>query len=360
MNKQAKDTTAMTSFAPKPQKGCNVVAITGGAGFIGSQLGYNLHKAGWDVILIDDMSYGHEDNLEIEGEKFGRFELCDVRSPKMFDLLVGVHVVVHFAGMAPLPDNQGNPMKCMDVNVAGLANTLEAARKNSVKRIVFSSTSATYENNKVTMENPSQESNPISPYLLYAVSKQQGELLCRSFGICYGMEIAVVRFFNVYGPHQDFKRKHPPFLGYTIRELMEGNTPTFFNDGTQQRDYVFIDDVCALVSQCMVDKRAVGGTFNAASGRAYSVNELFGLICKIMNKEGIVPNYNTSSAFWDKYPNLFEGTYPLKKDLVEKEVKKFALGDYSHSESLLGWTPKVSIEKGLERTIEYCVNHHNT
>ena len=328
------------------------VAITGGAGFIGSQLGYKLNQEGWAVLLIDDMSYGKPDNLVINGETFGTFIKCDVRSPDMLNHLQGVDVVVHFAGIAPLPDCQGNPMKAIDVNVGGLANTLECARKNNVKRFVFSSTSAMYENNETF---PSSEKDVISPYLIYAVSKQQGELLCRSYLKTYGLQTVVVRFFNVYGPHQDFRRKHPPFLGYTIRELMCDRVPTFFNDGTQRRDYVYVGDVCSLVEKCMTDSRAVGGTFNAASGQTYSVNELFNYICSAMKKGKIQPNYNVAANFWERYPELFEGDMPLRKELVEKEVKKYAHGSNEWSKERLDWVPQVSIEEGIQYTVDYCL-----
>ena len=125
------------------------ILITGGAGFIGSQLGFRLFNEGHDVLLLDNMSYGHEDNLTIDGKTFGTFIKSDVRDKgDMMKYTKGVDCVFHFAGIAPLPDCQIDPYNAVDVNVSGTANVLEASRINGVKRVVFASTSAIYENNE--------------------------------------------------------------------------------------------------------------------------------------------------------------------------------------------------------------------
>ena len=117
------------------------IMITGAAGFIGSQLGYRLYKDGHEMLLIDDMSFGYEDNLENDGERFGTFVREDVRSEKMYAHMKGVDYVFHFAGISALPVCQEQPYRAIDVNVAGTANVLAAARKNNVKRVIFASTS---------------------------------------------------------------------------------------------------------------------------------------------------------------------------------------------------------------------------
>lgn len=341
------------------------VLITGGAGFIGSELGYilstsrsqSLEEVEYNVILLDDMSYGREENLLVNGVKIVcKFIKCDIRSEEMYNHLKDVDIVIHCAGIAPLPDCQVNPAKAIDVNVSGLANTLEASRRNNIKRFIFFSSSAVYENNNTF---PSKESDNISPSLIYACSKQQGEILCHSYRINYNMPIVILRCFNVYGPHQNLFRKHPPFLGYAIRELMNGNVPTFYSDGTQKRDYIFIDDLVRLVQLCMLHKSAPGNTFNASTNKVYSVNELYQIVSEHFDFK-CQPNYNNSSSFWNKYPELFESgsiTMPLRGDIVEKEVKKFAQGDYSHAQQVLGWIPLVSMEKGIEITVRHILDH---
>ena len=153
------------------------ILITGGAGFIGSQLGYSLYQKGHDVILLDNMSYGNKDNLEIEGKTFGTFIEDDIRNKTLFDYTKDVDYIYHFAGIAPLPDCQENPKEAIDNNVSGTANVLEAARINGVKRVIFASTSAVYENHT---NYPAKESDDVHPDLIYSICKRQCELLCKS------------------------------------------------------------------------------------------------------------------------------------------------------------------------------------
>ena len=119
---------------------------------------------------------------------------------------------------------------------------MDAARFNGVKRVIFSSTSAVYENNK---EFPCSENDEVSPSLIYPNSKLQSEMLCKSYVETYGLDVVILRFFNVYGPHQDLKRKHPPLIGYVIRELFYDRTPVLHSNGFQERDYVYTQDVAA-------------------------------------------------------------------------------------------------------------------
>jgi nucleoside-diphosphate-sugar epimerase len=144
------------------------ILITGGAGFIGSQLGYYLHKKGNDVVLLDNMEHGHEDNLEIDGERFGTFVNMDIRDKLLANEMADVDYVVHLAGVSSLPRCQSEPAYAIDVNVGGTANVLEACRRAGVKRMVFASTGAVYEGND---EYPQSEDLELSPYLVYPMSK---------------------------------------------------------------------------------------------------------------------------------------------------------------------------------------------
>ena len=325
------------------------ILITGGAGFIGSQLGYLLHNEGHEVLLLDNMSFGHKDNLIIDGKKFGTFILDDIRNKSFFKHCKEVDYVFHLAGIAPLPNCQEDPYEAVNVNVAGTANVLEACRVNGVKRVIFASTSALYENNKVS---PFAEKDEIYPDLIYATTKLQCEKLCNSFNKTYGLETVILRFFNVYGPHQDFQRKQPPLTGYLIKEFMMGNAPILHSDGYQRRDYVYVDDLLEMCKIVMTHKKASGEIFNVSSGKTISVREIVSMISSNF-KETKEPIYREAHKFWDKYPKLFQGKYPLKIKRLEEEVKKFSLGCVYKSKKILGWEAKTDFKIGFKNSVNY-------
>jgi len=326
------------------------ILITGGAGFIGSQLGFCLDAQGHKVILLDNMSYGRLDNLLIDEKFFGNFIGMDIRSKKIFEIMRGIDYVFHFAGIAPLPDCQSDPYRAMDINVSGTANILEAARFNGVKRVIFSSTSAIYENNS---KFPCSESDKVSPYLIYSNSKLQSEMLCKSFGETYDLDVVTLRFFNVYGPHQDITRKLPPLIGYIIRELYYNNRPILHSDGNQRRDYVYTQDVIDLCKLVMTKKGIKSEIFNVCNNTDHSVKEIYQVIANYMGKD-IAPKYNKSEDYWNKYPELYTGSLLLKKEILNKEVNKYALGENSKAKAI-GWKPRVTLEDGLKRSVDYAV-----
>ena len=325
------------------------ILITGGAGFIGSKLAYDLHKKGYEVVIIDDLSGGYEDNLVEDGETFCRFINADIRSDAISKHFENAACVFHLAAISALPVCQSNPEHAMSVNVAGTANILEIARRNDVGRVVFASTSAVYEENS---SFPCRETDAISPHLMYSVSKQAAEQVCRGFAKTYGMDIVTTRYYNVYGPHQDMKRKSPPFVGYVIKELLHKRRPVLHSNGEQKRDYVYIDDVNELNYLCMHEKNASGKTFNVASGRAHSVNDIYNVIESILNT-GIKPIFREPAVFWDKYPELYAGKYAIKSECLAKEVNKFTLGSSDAAKDVLGWEAKMQIEEGLARTVAH-------
>ncbi len=218
--------------------------------------------------------------------------------------------------------------------------------------MVFASTSAIYENNETF---PCLEEDLVSPYLVYSISKRQCELICLGYYKTYGLEVSIIRFFNVYGPHQDFRRTSPPFTSYVIRELLQGRQPVLHSNGDQKRDYVYVDDLNRLNMICMEHPAAVGQIFNAASGVNYSVKEIYKMIGDALESD-IQPLYRPAGKFWDKYPALFEGNYPLPERLIEKEVNKYTLGDSSKALKLIGWKAEVSMLEGMEITAKYAKN----
>jgi len=325
------------------------VVITGGAGFVGSKLGYELNKKGYEVLLLDDLSFGYEENLTIDGSTFGTFKKIDIRSPDLKNYFLDADYIFHFASINALPVCQSQPTYAIDVNVTGIANVLEASRLSNVKRIIFASTGAVYENNT---KFPCVEEDPINPNLVYSMSKSFCEKLCNSYSQLYGMEVCITRYYNVYGPHQDVKRTSPAIIAYIIKELLQNKKPILHSNGEQQRDYVYIDDVNELNLLCMTHPNAKDQIFNVSSGIATSVNQIYNIVASNLNSN-IKPIFRDSKKIWDKYPSLFDRKYHLNEKRIEEETEKFTLGNVEKAEKLIGWKATTSIEEGLSKTIEY-------
>ncbi|ORC87400.1 uDP-glucose 4-epimerase [Trypanosoma theileri] len=326
------------------------ILITGGAGFIGSQLGVHFHRQGYEVILLDNMAFGYKDNLIVNGKRFGMFVLADVLDERTYKFYEGVDTVFHFAAISALPVCQQNPRYAADVNIAGAASALEASRLAGVRRFIFSSTSAVYENNS---EPILVESLPVTPKLIYPLTKYQAELLVKSFGVSYGMDFVIMRFFNVYGPHQDVRRRSPPFTSYIARELVRGRRPVLHGTGKQQRDYVYIMDLINLAELLMTAARAKCEIVNVASGKSYSTREMFDMVAEITNRKDIKPYFQNAKSFWNAYSHLSKGSYPLDQNLIEGEVEKRVLGSYEKAKELVGWNPRISMKEGLEKIVDY-------
>jgi nucleoside-diphosphate-sugar epimerase len=244
---------------------------------------------------------------------------------------------------------QKEPVNSIDVNVTGTVNVLEASRLANVRRIIFASSGAVYENNT---KFPCVEDDSINPNLIYSMSKSFCEKLCNSCSQLYGMEVCITRYYNVYGPHQDIKRTSPPFVAYLIKELLQNKKPILHYNGEQQRDYVYIDDVNELNLLCMTHPNAKGQIFNVSSGIAISVNQIYKMVATILNSN-IKPIFRDSKKLWDKYPSLSDGKYHLNEKRIEEETEKFTLGSVEKAEKLIGWKATTPIEEGLSKTIEY-------
>ncbi|KAE9368586.1 UDP-glucose 4-epimerase [Stipitochalara longipes BDJ] len=335
------------------------ILITGGAGFVGSQLGHSLHKQGHKVILLDNMSFGHLDNLIINGSTFGRLVVEDIRAPlrKLIAHMSGVDTIYHFAGIAALPVNQADPHFAYDVNVGGTGNILEAARQSGVRRVIFASTSAIYEMTK-SASGIFGEEDPVAPNLVYSMTKDAAENLCKAYSTNYGLDIIIVRFFNIYGPHQDFKRLSPPFTSYLATTLAKGQTPVLFNSSTTAlRDYVFSADLIALLEAMLVkEKKYNADIFNACSGVGFSAPDIFSMMKKHSGKT-IDAIYDSPEKFWAKYPALTESQYPLAPSRITKEVYKMSVGNPAKTEGEFGWTAKTELEDGLKTIYQYTVEH---
>ena len=326
------------------------VLITGAAGFIGSQLAHRLWKNGDELVLIDNFSFGHEDNLTFDDHDFRKEVIkMDIRDKDGIKSLMekgDVDYIYNIAGIAPLPDCQLNPTEAIDVNLNGFVNLLENGRRYGVKKVIQASTNAMYENET---EFPTREESFKVPTLIYPNTKYCAERFAQAFCDTYGMNVTCLRFANVYGPHVDCLRKQPPFVAYMVRELYYGRTPVFHSNGEQRRDYIYVDD---LIDLAIAVRESKGfDAVNVSSNTNYSVNEMYQLAEDIMGKH-IKAEYANDAHYWERYPELYEGSYPIKKEILNHEINKYSLCDNAYAQKKYGWQPKVSMREGLSRLIE--------
>lgn len=327
------------------------ILVTGAAGFIGSQLIYRLWKNGENVTLIDNFSYGSDFNLIFDDYDF-RKEIyrMDIRNLKFMEKIFSekkFDIVYHMAGITPLPDCQNMPVEAVDVNVRGTVIILDLVRRYGVKKMIFASTSAVYENNT---DFPSVESHVEKPSLLYPSTKYTSEQFCKAFSDAYGIPIICLRFANVYGPHIDCLRSQPPVMGYIIRELFYGRPPILHSTGNQKRDFVYVDDLIDLA--VLVSDAEEYDTVNVSTGAVVSINEIVDVICDIM-QTGIRPKYAEVDHFWAKYPELYKEPYPISKKLMENEVLKYTCLSNKHAQIMYGWVPKTSLRDGVQKMVEF-------
>jgi len=321
------------------------ILITGAAGGIGSTLGYHLKGNGHDIVVVDNLRNGYLENLIIDGETFGKFYNMDINSDD-FHAMVSEEIpeaIVHLAAITSLPDCEINYRECIRCNVEGTASVLGAARKCGVDKVLFASTSAVYENTPLS-EDGFSESDDINPRLFYSLSKKMAEEICKSFAENYGMNVTTLRFFNVFGPRQDIHRKSPPLINYIVKELRNNRSPILHSDGKQSRDYVYVNDVVDLIEKCLNMDNKGYYTFNVSTGTSTSVHDILTSVKNGINSEkDIDAIYREPDRLWESYGDLFEGKYPLKKIVVERETLKKSLGNNSISKKILNWNPQSKI-----------------
>ena len=297
------------------------IAITGIAGFIGSNLAEYLLNKDYKVMGIDDLSYGVKEQVPRSVE----FYKMDVCSEDIYELFDDVDTVFHFAAKNCISDCQLDPVETAKINIIGTVNVLEACKRKNVRKIILAESSAIYEGCDLF---PTPEENE-SPQSFYAISKICGKLFADGYIGSSNMNISALRYFNVYGPRQDYRRTVPPLMSGIIISLLKGERPKIYGDGTKRRDFIYIDDVNGFHDMIMFDERANGKVFNLGSGVNYSVMEIYEAVESILNT-GLKPIY--------------------EPDLLGEAFQNLA--DISETESF-GWKPQVSLEEGLRLSIDY-------
>jgi len=303
--------------------------VTGGAGFIGSNLVEELLDLG-EVSVIDDLSTGDIENIELLVDKGVSFiEASILDNEKLVDVSRGIDFIFHQAALPSVSRSIDDPVKSNLVNVSGTLNVLEAARKNHVKKVVYASSSAVYGD---TVELPISESmkpNPLSPY---AVSKLAAEYYCRVYSHIYGTPTVCLRYFNVFGPRQNPYSEYSAVIPKFISLILEGKAPTINGDGSITRDFVFVKDVVHANIQAI--KNQAEGVFNIANGKQTSLKELAELIMnKVGTKVEIIYGPNRTGDVQDSFADITEA-----KDKLQ-------------------YTPKYDIKKGLKETIKWYKMH---
>ncbi|HKW89157.1 MAG TPA: NAD-dependent epimerase/dehydratase family protein [Candidatus Acidoferrales bacterium] len=297
------------------------VMVTGVAGFVGSNLAKHLLDRGYNVIGIDDLSAGTLENVDKRVE----FHKLDIRDAKVHAWAKGLDAIFHLAAKASLTDCLQHPIEAASVNTLGTLHMLEAARQASVPKFVYADTSAEYEG---ITEFPTKEDR-VLPIGVYAASKHGGWAFCESYSRLYDMNITVMRYFNVYGPAQDWRRVIPPVMSSFILRMLGGERPVIYGTGEKRRDFIYVDDVNDLHMAVLENLASKGKVVNAGTGTNLSVNEVFQLVEEQM-KTRLRPVY--------------------KPDLPGEA--QITLADIRRAKSL-GWSPKIDVREGLRRTISY-------
>ena len=306
--------------------------ITGGAGFIGSNIALHLVKNdAKKVVVIDDLSTGFEKNLEkISGHSAFHFIKGDIRNPDdCKTACAGIDYVLHQAALGSVPRSIDNPAATNSVNVDGFLNMLCAAKDAGVKRFVYASSSSVYGDDPTMPKKEENTGQLLSPY---AVSKRTNEEYAKVFHRVYGMKTIGLRYFNVFGPHQNVKGPYAAVIPLFISAILQGKQPTIFGDGENTRDFTFIDNVVQanLLAALAPWDDTSSPVVNIAFGGTVSLNRLYKIIA--------------DTAAFDKHA-LYA---PERKGDIRN-----SFADISKAKKLLGYQPGTGLEEGLAITFRW-------
>ena len=297
------------------------VMVTGAAGFIGGNLCRRLLEEGYDVVGIDNLSAGTLANLPAGIDFYEE----DIRDKSIFPLFKKAEAVFHLAAKNCLWDCLTNPPETGDINVRGTINVLEASKNAAVRKFIYADSSAVYEG---VYEFPSKV-HKVNPLGAYAVSKHSGALFAKMYKNMFGLNVTRLRYFNVYGPAQDYRRVIPPVISGFILKTLNGERPLIYGTGEKRRDFVYVDDVNDFHLLALKDARTDGRVFNLGTGINYSVNEIFNLVAKALNVK-------RKPIYLEDLPGEAYAT----------------LADVSR-ERQLGWRPRTDIKTGINYSIAY-------
>lgn len=304
--------------------------ITGGAGFIGSNIADRLLEQGHSVRVIDNFLTGKRENLS-KALNSQRFELIegDIRNlDTVRRACEGIDFVLHEAAIPSVPRSIDDPIATNEVNINGTLNVLKASYENKVRRVVYAASSSAYGDTAVLPKKEDIIPSPLSPY---AVSKLTGEYYCRVFTSVYGLETVSLRYFNIFGPRQDPNSTYAAVVPRFITALLKGESPTVYGDGEQSRDFTYIENVIhANINACYAPPAAAGRVLNIACGTRFTLNTVLRKLEEIFDKKAN-PKY-----------------LPPKKGDV-----KHSQADITNAANYIQYKIEVDFETGLRRTVDY-------
>jgi len=313
------------------------ILVTGGAGFIGSNLCEALLEKGNKVICLDNFATGKRENLE-QLLKDTNFTLIEGDIRKIEDCLKaskGVDYILHQAALGSVPRSIKDPIISNDVNVSGFLNMLVAARDNGVKRFVYAASSSTYGDSESMPKVEDIIGKPLSPY---AITKYVNELYADIFSKTYGLETIGLRYFNVFGRKQDPNGAYAAVIPKFVSQLMKGESPVINGDGNYSRDFTYIDNVIQanLLSLVTTNEKAINTVYNVAFGDRNTLNDLMGYLKEYLSEfDSKISNVEVVYG-----PNR-AGDIPHSHASVEK------------AKELLNYNPQFSLQRGLKEAVKW-------
>ncbi len=301
--------------------------VTGGAGFIGSNMIGEMVRRGETVRALDNLATGHIENLAAVRQAIQWHE-ADIRNLESIRPdFEGVDYVIHLAAIPSVPRSVADPLTSNSANIDGTLNVLLAARDAGVKRVVFSASSSAYGDHPALPRVESQEPRPLSPY---ALTKLTGEYYCKIFTRVYGLETVSLRYFNIFGPHQSPDSPYSGVLSLFISAYMNGQTPTIFGDGEQSRDFTYVENAVDATLRACTAPEASGRVINVGTGERHTLNETIKILDRIFGRQ-VTPRYDA----------------PRAGDVQHSHA------DISLARKLLGYEPAVRFEEGLKKTVAW-------
>jgi len=306
----------------------NVYLVTGGGGFIGSNMVRHLLGLGREVRVLDNFITGRRENL---ADLAGKIDLVegDLRSrDDVKKAVAGIQYIFHYGALPSVIRSVEDPWTANEVNIDGTLNLLLAARDAGVERLVFSSSSSVYGDTPVLPKQEDMTPTPLSPY---ALSKLAGEHYCRMFFELYGLKTFSLRYFNVFGPRQNPKSQYAAVIPLFIQAYLNDRAPVIHGDGEQTRDFTYVEDIIAAnLACCTAPESSAAGTYNVAWGNRISINELADTIAGLLGKN----------------------MKPIHDPARPGDIKD-SQADSTRARTKLGWEPKVTFSEGLTRTIDW-------